>query len=120
LVSALEYFIKSAQGKYVPVTGMPYLYQGMVLGDENKITALWANSPAEKAQLELGEHLWSVNGEKPMQKSELESALEALPSGKQDVEAVIPKDWDAEVEKEERQKSKAFHPFVLDFELKVP
>jgi hypothetical protein len=120
MVSALDYFVRTVKGQNAPQSGMPYLNQGMILGDENKITALWAGSPAEKSQLELGDHLWSVNSEKRMQKAELESALEALPPGRQDVEAVIPKDWDAEVEKEARLKSKAFHPFVLDFELAVP
>ena len=43
-----------------------------------------------------------------------------MPSGKQTIEVVTPKDWDAEVEKESRLKSKNFHPNFLDFELVVP
>jgi hypothetical protein len=120
LVSAFEYFIKSAQGKYVSVSGMPYLYQGMVLGDEGKITAIWAGSPADQAGLQLGYHVWSVGDETHKSPSDLEAELQALPSGKQEIEVVVPRDWDAEVEKEGRLKSKNFHPNLLDFELKVP
>ena len=116
----MEYFIKSAQGKYVPVTGMPYLNQGMVLGDEGKITALWAGSPAEKAQVQIGDHLWSINGGTHQTPSALEAQLQALPSGNQEIEVVTPKDWDAEVEKENRLHSKQFHPNLSGFELEVP
>jgi ParB/RepB/Spo0J family partition protein len=120
LVSALEYFIKSAQGKYVPVTGMPYLNQGMVLGDEGKITALWAGSPAEKAQAQIGDHLWAVNGSAHQTPSALEAQLQALPSGSQEMEVVTSKDWDREVEKENRLHSKQLRPNLLDLELDVP
>jgi hypothetical protein len=120
LVSAFEYFIKSAQGKTVPVTGMPYLYQGMVLGDEGKVTAIWLGSPADNGKLQLGDHLWSVGDEVHKTPSDLEAELQALPSGKQTIEAVTPKDWDAEVEKEGRLKSKNFHPNLTAFELAVP
>jgi hypothetical protein len=119
LVSALEYFIKASQGKYVTVTGMPYLNQGMVLGDEGKITAIWAGSPADNGELQLGDHLWSVNGEAHKSPSDLKAELQALPSGKQTIEVVTPKDWDTEKEKESRLKSKNFHPNLLEFELAV-
>jgi len=120
LVSAFEYFIKSAQGKYVPVTGMPYLYQGMVLGDEGKVIDLWADSPADQAALRIGDHVWSISGDRQQTKDELEAELQALPSGKQTIEVVTPKDWDMEVEKENRLHSKQFHPSLSDFELVVP
>lgn len=120
LVSAFEYFIKTAQGKRVPVTGMPYLNQGLVLGDEGKITAIWQNSPADNGELQLGDHLWSVHDEVHKSPSELETALQDLPSGKQAIEVVTPQDWNAEAEKENRLKSKNFHPNLLDVELAVP
>jgi hypothetical protein len=36
------------------------------------------------------------------------------------MEIVTPKDWDREVEKENRLHSKQLHPNLLDFELEVP
>jgi hypothetical protein len=120
LVSAFEYFIKIAQGKYVPVTAMPYLNQGMVLGDENKITALWAGSPADKAALQLGDHVWSVNAGPHQTPSALEATLQALPSGKQTIEVVTPADWQAARAKESREHNSKLEPKLTAVELTVP
>ena len=119
LVSAMEYFIKCAQGKYVPVTGMPYLYQGMALGDEGKITAIWDGSPADNAALQIGDHVWSVSGS-PQTPAALEAALQALPSGKQTIEVVVPADWQAAMAKESREHNGKLQPKLNQFELLVP
>jgi len=140
LVSAFEYFIKAAQGKYVPVTAMPYLNQGLVLGDENKITALWAGSPADQAGLTFKDHVWllpnrpqadgqGLNVPIPEQgigivrqesKADLEAALQALPSGKQTIEVVTPEDWQAARAKESREHNSKLEPKLTAVELTVP
>jgi hypothetical protein len=120
LVSAFEYFIKIAQGKYVPVTAMPYLNQGMVLGDENKITALWAGSPADQAGLTFKDHIWAVSGSQPQTKADLEAALQALPSGKQTIEVVTGNDWQAARAKESREHNSKLEPKLTGIVLQVP
>jgi len=119
LVSAFEYFIKAAQGKYVPVTGMPYLNQGMVLGDQGKVTALWANSPAADAGLTFADHVWSVQGNQEQKGADLESALNSLPSGKQTINVVAPADWQAAEMKESKAKNGQFNPKLTKFGLVV-
>jgi len=120
LVSAFEYFIKSAQGKYVPVTAMPYLNQGLVLGDENKITALWAGSPADQAGLTFKDHVWAITGSQPQTKTDLEAALQALPSGKQTIEVVTGNDWQTARAKESREHNSKLEPKLTEVELVVP
>ena len=120
LVSAFEYFIKAAQGKTVPVTVMPYLNQGLVLGDENKITALWAGSPADQAGLTFKDHVWSVSGSQPQVKADLESALQSLPSGKQTIEVVTGNDWQAARAKESREHNSKLEPKLTGVHLTIP
>jgi len=120
LVSAFEYFIKAAQGKYVPVTGMPYLNQGMVLGDQGKIMALWANSPADQAGLTFVDHVWSVQGNQEQKGAALESALQALPSGKQTINVVTPADWQTAAAKENQAHNGVFQPKLTAMEIVVP
>ena len=120
LVSAFEYFIKIAQGKYVPVTAMPYLNQGLVLGDENKITALWVGSPADQAGLTFKDHIWAVSGSQPQTKADLEAALQALPSGKQTIEVVTGNDWLTARAKESREHNSKLEPKLTGVVLTVP
>jgi hypothetical protein len=60
---------------------MPYSNQGMLLADGNQVEKLWANSPAGKAGLALGDHLWSVGYITPKQqeRKDLEAGLSSLP-----------------------------------------
>jgi hypothetical protein len=44
----------------VPVANIPPVNQGLCLNNNNVVTTLWADSPADKASLQLGDHLWSV------------------------------------------------------------
>jgi hypothetical protein len=120
LVSAFEYFIKTAQGKTVPVTGMPYLSQGLVLGDEGKITAIWQNSPADDAALSFDDHLWSVSGNQRQTPAVMEAALTALPSGRQMIEIVTPKDWQAAAAKASREHNSQFEAKLTAYEILVP
>ncbi|HXL74093.1 MAG TPA: hypothetical protein VN963_10775, partial [bacterium] len=104
LISALEFWIKTSQGHYAPLTGMPYLNQGLVLNNDCVVDKLWADSPAwnavsyietaqpnRVAQLEasqqvkagvaLGDHLWSIGKVTPekQERNDLEAGLQTLP-----------------------------------------
>jgi S1-C subfamily serine protease len=39
---------------------MPYSLQGLRLTNDGVVDKLWADSPADKAGLQLGDHLWSI------------------------------------------------------------
>jgi hypothetical protein len=104
LVSALEFWIKTAQGHYAPLTGMPYLNQGLVLNNDCVVDKLWADSPAwnagsdmepaqpnrvaqlgasqqVKAGVALGDHLWSIGKvtSERQSRNDLEAGLQSLP-----------------------------------------
>jgi len=80
LVSALEFYIKLSGHNAAPLTGLPYLNQGVRLDNDGQITTLWGNSPIDKAGLVLGDFIWSVGTKTDHQqnKAVLESALQAL------------------------------------------
>ena len=61
LVSALEYFIRNSRlGHDAQPGGLPYPTQGLRLNNNCVVDKLWADSPADKVDLTLGDHVWSV------------------------------------------------------------
>jgi hypothetical protein len=82
LVSALEYFIRNSRlGHDTALAGMPYPFQGLVLNNDCVVDKLWANSPMDKAAIQLGDHFWSI-GKVAFQKqsrTDLEAGLRSLP-----------------------------------------
>jgi hypothetical protein len=95
LVSALEYFIRNSRlGHDAPPGGMPYPDQGLrFTGTENVVSMLWADSPADKAGLALGDRLWSVEKVSNEQQGsgDIEKGLQTLPAV---LFVVSPSDWD--------------------------
>ena len=83
LVSALEFYIKLSGHNAAPLTGLPYLNQGVRLDKDGEIATLWGNSPIDKAGLVLGDFIWSVGTKTDHQqsKTELETGLQNLKSG---------------------------------------
>jgi hypothetical protein len=82
LVSTIEYFIRTSRlGHDTTLAGMPYSLQGLRLTNDGVVDKLWADSPADKAGLQLGDHLWSI-GEAtgdPQEKKDFEKGLSSLP-----------------------------------------
>jgi hypothetical protein len=95
LVSTMEYFIRNSRlGHDTALAGMPYPTQGLRFnGTENVINLLWADRPADKAGLKLGDRLGSVGkvSNEQQDKPVFESALASLPVT---LYAVSPTDWD--------------------------
>jgi hypothetical protein len=82
LVSTMQYFIRHSRLNHdTALAGMPYLHQGLVFGNDDVVEKLWGNSPADKAGIGLGDHLWSVGKptSDPQEKKDFEKALSTLP-----------------------------------------
>jgi ParB-like chromosome segregation protein Spo0J len=82
LVSTMEYFIRSSRlGHDTALAGMPYPHQGLVLNNDRVVDKLWANSPADKAGLGLGDHIWSIGkvASEQQGRKDLETGLSTLP-----------------------------------------
>jgi hypothetical protein len=82
LVSTMQYFIRHSRLAHdTALGGMPYLYQGLMLNGDSVVEKLWANSPADKAGLVLGDHLWSIGKitGNSQEKKDLEKGLSSLP-----------------------------------------
>ncbi len=91
LLSALEYWIKSAKGgEKAPITGLPYLHQGVLFTEKSGAAVLWVGSPVEKAGLRLGDVVWSLDkaNSSKMKSFDLEKALNKLTAGKHDLDVL--------------------------------
>jgi C-terminal processing protease CtpA/Prc len=80
LVSTLQYFIRSSRlGRDTALAGMPYSNQGMVLNNDGVVDKLWADSPADRAGVQLGDYLWSIGKITAEQqgKKDLETGLQS-------------------------------------------
>ena len=97
LVSALEFWIGAAgKGRQAPITGMPYLSQGLRLDEIGRVAVLWVGSSADRAGLKIGDVLWSLDTDAGQlkAKADLEAALETLPPGPHELYVVTPADLD--------------------------
>jgi hypothetical protein len=97
LVSTMEYFIRSSRVAHdTALAGMPYPTQGMRLNNQCLMEVLWANSPADKAGVQLGDMVWSLEKNAPLQpeRKNLETQLTGLTSGVHSLYIVSPADRD--------------------------
>ncbi len=96
LVSGLEFWVRNAQGgKNAPIGGLPYLYQGLLLGSEGEVIGTWDNSPIAKTGFMPGDHIWSVDSNPGMRmgNEELLSSLQDLSPGPHALFVVDPGEW---------------------------
>jgi ParB/RepB/Spo0J family partition protein len=94
LVSTMEYFIRHSRlGHDTPLTGMPYPTQGVRLSNDCVVKKLWANSPMDKAKVQLGDHFWSVGKvtSEAQDRKDLEAGLSTLPVT---LFAASPSEWE--------------------------
>ncbi len=123
LVSAMEFFIKTSQnGKAVPVRGMPYPNQGVLLDGGGEAVMMWDNSPMEKSGFLFGDRVWNVDMDTDQQphRENLEAALQGLAPGKHSLYVVNPKEWDDAHRLEDPQSSDGFNPKREKLALDVP
>jgi len=96
LVSALQFWVRTAKkGTNAPMSGLPYLNQGVLLGDGNKVNVTWVGSPIDKSGLITGDHIWGVdqNPAKEQGRDELQTSLQNLPSGNHTLYSINPDEW---------------------------
>lgn len=118
LVSALEFYVRASGHPEVPIGGLPYPNQGMLMGNQNQVTALWAQSPADSALVNFGDYVWSVKYSDTQQnKSDLEAILRELPPGNHSLYVVTPAEWRRAVAD---KNAESFNPARRRVELVVP
>jgi hypothetical protein len=112
LVSALEFDLKNSRGTYAPITGLPYLNQGLRLASDGKITTLWADSPMDKAGVKLGEIAWSLNQNTKQQQpvANLITGLQTLAPGMYDFYLVTTAEWAKALHDRDYNHSYSFNP----------
>jgi hypothetical protein len=113
LVSTMQYFIRHSRLAHdTALAGMPYPNQGLRLNDECLVGVLWSNSPVDKAGVNLGDMVWSVdkNAEDQPDRKKLEAQLGALTSGPHDLYIVSPKDRNAGLVQMNAANSNVFNP----------
>jgi hypothetical protein len=95
LVSTMEYFVRASRLAHdTALAGMPYPNQGLRLNNQCLAEIVWANSPADKAGVQLGDMVWSLekNAPLPPERKNLETELTSLASGEHDLYIVSPAD----------------------------
>jgi hypothetical protein len=95
LVSAMEYFIRHSRVAHdAQPGGMPYPAQGLRLNNDGLVTALWSNSPMDKAGIGLCDMVWSLdkNTQEQQKRKDLETALQSLTPGQHTLYVVSPED----------------------------
>ncbi len=123
LVSAFEFWIKAAtKTAEVPLSGMPYLSQGLRLENSGKVALLWADSPVDQAAIELGDGIWSLDGnpQLPQGKTDLEAALDSLTPGKHYIYVATSEDWGNGPKVRYGRNDRPFNPKRQKMELLVP
>ncbi len=114
LVSALAAQFKSSTKRELSVAPLPYLNQGLWLGEQNQVDGLWNESPAGRSQevklhysltdwkrpstgggIHLGDYLWGlgVNKDEQTRKEVLLRQLGGAASGPATLFVVGPFDW---------------------------
>jgi hypothetical protein len=62
LVTALEFQMQAANGgKTFPLSGIPYLHQGILLNDSTEVIGLWDQSPADKSGIWLSQKVINLD-----------------------------------------------------------
>jgi hypothetical protein len=123
LVSAMEFFIRSAKGGHeVPLSSLPYPSQGVKLEGDGTASVMWENSPMDKAGFLFGDRLWSLdtNTYGRQSRETLETALQALVPGKHNLFVVTPKDWEKARRAEDFHSNETSIPVRRAYQLLVP
>ncbi len=123
LVSALQFWIRTARkNANAAMADLPYLNQGIGLKDDAVVKTLWENSPAQKAGVQLGERIWSVETPKPVRldRGEAERGLQAFGSGPHSLFVVTQADWDQAGRKGDRTQNGYLRPKLYKLNLMVP
>ncbi len=123
LLSALEFWIRNARaGKNAPVSGLPYLNQGVLLGDGGRVEGEWQNSPVEKSNLLPGDHVWGVDQNPQMAQSPkaLEGVLQNLAPGNHVLFVVDPGEWDKVETNWHTRGAKPYNPKVVKMAISIP
>ncbi len=122
LLSAFEFWIGAATHAHPPISGMPYLSQGLRLDNSGKVAALWADSPADLAALQFGDGIWSLDSDsnQPQGKNYIEGALDSLTPGKHYLYVVTPEDWKGGPLPSNLRMARPFNPKRQRMELLVP
>jgi hypothetical protein len=113
LVSTVEYFIRASRLAHdTALAGMPYPNQGLRLNNQCLMEVLWANSPADKAGVQLGDMIWSLEKDASLQpeRKNLEAALQALTPGSHVLYIVSPPDRDKALVQMNHDHSNYFNP----------
>jgi hypothetical protein len=94
-VSAVEYWLKASGKSEAPVTGIPYINQGVKLDMTGKVTTLLAESPADKAGTKITDMVWSLEQDthQAQRPADLEAALQSLTPGSHALYLVNQADW---------------------------
>jgi ParB-like chromosome segregation protein Spo0J len=122
-VSALEFWIRNARhGTGVPLGGLPYIHQGVLLNDGCDEKAVWENSPMGQAGLLAGDRLWSVDANTYGRQSRdaLVKSLDSLAPGQHNLFVVASKDWDRARRSEDFHSEAPFNPARRVVVLTVP
>jgi hypothetical protein len=122
LVSTMEYFIRASRLAHdTALAGMPYPSQGMRLNNQCLVEALWANSPMDKAGVKLGDMIWSLEKDAPLQpeRKNLEAALQTLTPGSHALYIVSPANRDKGLVQMNANHTNVFNPKRLKVVLRV-
>ncbi len=123
LVSAFEFWIDAAgAGRKAPVTGMPYLFQGLMLDGQCRVKLVWAGSPIDLGAIQPGDGVWSWDADtkQPAGKANLESALESPGPGRHNLYVATSDAWGSGPLLGNFYKNRLFNPKRQKMELVVP
>jgi hypothetical protein len=123
LISALEYWVRAAQkGQNAPLTGLPYLNQGVLLNNDSTWKIIWEKSPLGRGGLAIGDKVWSLDSNMNNQQSwkDIETALPALSPGKHTLYFVTLKDWIKAKLTGDFHNVVSFNPKRQSLELEIP
>jgi hypothetical protein len=104
LVTALVFQMQSANGgKTFPLSGIPYLFQGLMLNDSAEVIGLWDQSPADKSGIWLSQKVVNLDKDNYEQQGcdDLVKALDGLNPGQHVLLVDIPAEGSKPEEKKE-------------------
>jgi len=104
------------------MSGLPYVNQGVLLGDGNKVDVTWVGSPIDKSGLITGDHIWGVDQNPASQpgENEIQTALQNLPSGNHTFYAINPSEWNKWKGSLNTRRGNPYHAKLEKLTLVVP
>jgi hypothetical protein len=111
-VSAMQAWLRAERhDNGVDVANIPYVNLGVRWDNDGLVTALWDQSPMDKAGLKIGDHLWGLKEYAPqMSQSDLEAALHSMPPGQHSLFIVTPSLWKQALAEKGADPSGALNP----------